>query len=79
MQNLQSGPVAGPITDQERAYAIDVLQSTQVALRQAIDGLTESQLTYKSEADRWSITEIFITGHLLTSRFGHFDLLVHRY
>lgn len=57
MQNLQSSPVTGPITDQERAYAIDVLQSTQVALHQAIDGLTDAQLAFKPSPDRWSIAE----------------------
>jgi uncharacterized damage-inducible protein DinB len=57
MENLQSTPVTGPVTDQERTYAIDVLTSTQAALHQAISGLTDAQLAYKPAADRWSINE----------------------
>ena len=57
MQNLESTPVSGPVSEVERAYAIDVLQSTQAALHQAINGLTDNQLAYKPSSDRWSIAE----------------------
>ena len=57
MENLQSTPVTGPVTDQERTYAIDALLSTQAALHQSVDGLTDAQLTYKPTADRWSVAE----------------------
>lgn len=57
MENLQPAPVTGPVTDQERAYAIDALTSTRVALRQSINGLTNAQLNYKPAPDRWSIAE----------------------
>lgn len=57
MENLQSAPVTGPVTEQERAYAIESLQSTQVSLHQSVNGLTNAQLTYKPGADRWSVAE----------------------
>lgn len=57
MENLQPAPVTGPVTDQERAYAIDALQSTRTALRQSINGLTDAQFNYKPAPDRWSIAE----------------------
>lgn len=57
MQNLESTPVSGPVSEVERAYAIEVLQSTQAALHQAINGLTDDQLAYKTGPDRWSIAE----------------------
>ncbi|GAB3642414.1 DinB family protein [Spirosoma arcticum] len=57
MENLQSAPVTGPVTDQERAYAIDALKATKDALHQSLAGLTNAQLSYKSGADRWSVAE----------------------
>ncbi len=57
MENLQSTPVTGPVTDQERTYAVDALLSTQAALHQSVDGLTDAQLTHKPTADRWSVAE----------------------
>lgn len=57
MQNLQPSPVTGPVTELERAYAIEILQSTQVALHQALDGLTDAQVSFKPSPDRWSIAE----------------------
>jgi hypothetical protein len=57
MQNLESNPVTGPVTELERSYAIEVLQSTQAALHQALEGLTEAQQTYKPAESRWSIAE----------------------
>ncbi|TAE26857.1 MAG: DinB family protein [Cytophagales bacterium] len=57
MQNLQPGLSNGPISDAERAYAIDVLQTTQTALHEAVTGLTDAQLNFKPAEDRWSIAE----------------------
>ncbi len=59
MQNLQTSPVTGPVTEQERAYAIEVLESTQVALHQALAGLTDAQLSFKptDRPHRWSIAQ----------------------
>lgn len=57
MENLQSAPVTGPVTEQERSYAIDALLSTRAALHQSVNGLTDAQLMHKSAADRWSVAE----------------------
>lgn len=57
MENLQSAPVTGPVTDSERSYAIDSLNATLANLKQSLEGLSADQLTYKPTADRWSITE----------------------
>ena len=57
MENLQSAPVTGPVTDQERAYAIDALKATKDALHQSLAGLTDAQLSYKPGAGRWSVAE----------------------
>lgn len=57
MENLDAKPVTGPVTEAERAYAIDSLKTTQAALHQSLAGLTPEQLTYKPNPDRWSITE----------------------
>lgn len=57
MENLQPAPVTGPVTDQERAYATDALQSTRASLRQSINGLTDAQLNYKPAPDCWSVAE----------------------
>ena len=57
MENLQSAPVTGPVTDSERSYAVDFLNTTLVNLKQSLDGLSTEQLTYKPNADRWSIIE----------------------
>ncbi len=57
MQNLTVSPVDGSITEAERAYAVDLLRSTQTALHQAIAGLSDAQLNHKPAADRWSVAE----------------------
>jgi hypothetical protein len=57
MQTLQSGPATGPVTDTERAYALDILRTTRTALHAAVADLTEAQLNYKPAPDRWSIAE----------------------
>jgi hypothetical protein len=57
MENLQSGPVTGPVSTQERDYAVNALSTTREALHAAVAGLSAEQLTYKPAPDRWSITE----------------------
>ena len=57
MDNLPPTPVTGPVTDAERAYAVDALQTTRISLQQALDGLSTAQLRYKPGPDRWSIAE----------------------
>ncbi|QJW90879.1 DinB family protein [Spirosoma taeanense] len=57
MQNLQPGPVTGPVTESERLYAIDALKTTQANLHQSLVGLSAEQLTFKPLPDRWSIAE----------------------
>ena len=57
MENLQSAPVTGPVTEQERTYAIDSLANTKTTLHQSLAGLSDAQLTYKPSPDRWSIAE----------------------
>lgn len=57
MENLPAAPVTGPVTDAERTYIITALQTTQQLLHETVDGLTDAQLTFKPDADRWSIAE----------------------
>ena len=57
MENIQSAPVTGPVTEQERAYAIDSLNVTKEALHQSLTELSAEQLAYKPAPDRWSIAE----------------------
>ncbi|QJD77107.1 DinB family protein [Spirosoma rhododendri] len=57
MENLSSTPVTGPVTPAERDYIVTALQTTQQLLHEAVDGLTDAQLTFKPNADRWSIAE----------------------
>lgn len=47
----------GPITADERTYALDLLHTTRDALRQAVAGLSDAQQQYKPTPDRWSIAE----------------------
>lgn len=57
MHNLPANNATGPVTESERAYALDALTTTQTALRQALTGLSAEQFAYKANPDRWSITE----------------------
>lgn len=57
MENLEPTAVTGPVTDAERAYAIDLLKTTQDHLRQSLEGLTVEQLVYKPSPDRWSVAD----------------------
>jgi DinB superfamily len=57
MQPLPSMPVTGPVTEAERTYAVELLRNTQIALRQAVVGLTDGQLAYRPAPDRWSVAD----------------------
>lgn len=57
MENLQPAAVTGPVTDSERAYALDALKMTQTNLHQSLADLSATQLGFKPAADRWSIAE----------------------
>ncbi len=46
-----------PVTDAERAYAIDALKVAQTNLHQVVDGLSAEQLQHKPRPDRWSVDE----------------------
>lgn len=83
MDNLQptavTGPYVpgpsrpGPLTDAERAYALEALQTTRVSLRQALGGLSPAQLTYKPGPDRWSIAEC--AEHIVLVEQGIFQAI----
>lgn len=57
MQNLQPTTDPTVVTDEQRAYAIDVLNTTRDSLRRSLAGLTDAQLAYRPSPDRWSIAE----------------------
>jgi uncharacterized damage-inducible protein DinB len=45
------------LTDAERKYALDLLQSTKDDLLKKVKGLTAEQLNFKADANSWSIAE----------------------
>jgi uncharacterized damage-inducible protein DinB len=55
MENRPPTEPSGPFTNEERAYAIDVLKTTRAAIHQSLKGLSDHQLSYKSSDERWSI------------------------
>ncbi|WP_461096150.1 DinB family protein [Spirosoma luteolum] len=57
MEPLPNTPVTGPVTETERTYALNALQTTQGLLHEAVAGLSPAQLTFKTEPGRWSIAE----------------------
>lgn len=57
MENRPPTAVTGPITDTERAYAVELLNTTRASLHQTVAGLSPTQLTDKPDADRWSVAE----------------------
>lgn len=57
MENRLPGAITGLVTDAERAYAVDLLETTQTSLHQAVAGLSPAQLTYKPGDERWSVAE----------------------
>ena len=55
MENRPPSQITGPFTKEERSYAIDVLKTTQAAIHQSLEGLSDHQLSYTPSAERWSI------------------------
>ncbi len=55
MENRPPTEPTGPFTNEERAYAINMLKTTQADLHQSLDGLSAHQLSYKPRAERWSV------------------------
>ncbi len=45
------------VTDEQRAYLLDLLTTGPASLRAAAANLTDAQLAYKASPDRWSIGE----------------------
>ena len=45
------------LTEEEKKFAVDHLSKTQEDLINAVNGLTEAQLNFKSAPDRWSVLE----------------------
>lgn len=45
------------LTDAERKYALDLLQSTKDDLLKKVKGLTTEQLNFKADANSWSIAQ----------------------
>jgi uncharacterized damage-inducible protein DinB len=56
MENRPPTEITGPFTSEDRSYAIDILKTTQSAIHQSLEGLSDHQLSYKPSAERWSIT-----------------------
>lgn len=57
MQNLPPASDPTAVTDEQRTYAIDALSSTRHSLRQSVTDLSDAQINFKPDADRWSIAE----------------------
>ena len=45
------------VTSEQHAYVINLLTSGRDAIRKAVEDLSNSQLAYKPNPDRWSVTE----------------------
>lgn len=75
MENLSSGPVTGPVTDAEREYVVTALETTKQLLHDTVDGLTNAQLTFKPDANRWSIAECI--EHIVLVERGLFRAIQH--
>lgn len=57
MEDRHPSTITGPVTEAERAYAIEMLLATRNSLRESLAGLSPVQQHYKSTPDRWSIAE----------------------
>lgn len=58
------------LTDAERKFAIEHLNKTRMDLINAVQGLSEAQLNFKSAPDRWSVLEC--VQHITLSSKGIF-------
>ncbi len=61
-----------PLTEQERKFAIDHLKQTQQDLLDAVKGLSDAQLNFKTAPDRWSVLEC--VQHITLSSAGLWQL-----
>lgn len=63
---------ATTLTDAERKYAVDLLQSTKDNLLKKVKGLTDEQLNFKADTGSWSIAEC--VEHIALSERDLFEL-----
>ncbi len=56
------------ITEEEKKFAINHLKQTQSDLLEAVHGLTDAQLNFKTAPDRWSVLEC--VQHITLSSSG---------
>lgn len=75
LQDIFPADVTGPISDTELAYAIDLLESTKIALHEAVAGLLADQLTARPDPARWSVAECL--EHIVLVEEGVFSRLQH--
>lgn len=75
LQDISPADVTGPISDTELAYAIDLLESTKLALHEAVRDLSAEQLTAKPDPERWSVAECL--EHIVLVEEGIFGRLQH--
>lgn len=61
------------ITDEERAFALKELSNSKQQLLQSVDGLSDTQLNFKSTTESWSIAECI--EHLTISEHTFYDML----
>lgn len=61
------------ITDEDRKKAIEHLKNSQKDLLKTVKGLSESQLTFKSSPEAWSIAEC--VEHIAISESAFFGLM----
>ena len=73
LQDISPADVTGPISDTELAYAIDLLKSTKIALHEAVEGLSDEQLTARPDPARWSVAECL--EHIVLVEEGVFSRL----
>lgn len=59
------------VTDEQRAYLIDLLNTGTHSVRAAAANLTDAQLTFKPGPDRWSIAECI--EHIALVEWGMFQ------
>jgi uncharacterized damage-inducible protein DinB len=57
MEDRNPADTIGPISTEERQYAVDLLKTTQKSLNDAVAGLSEEQQHFKPAPDRWSVLE----------------------
>ena len=60
------------ITQVERKFAVDHLNKTRTDLMDAVKGLSEAQLNFKADANRWSVLEC--VQHITLASPGIFGL-----